>query len=477
MKFVDREWELGILDRMWRDPEARFLVLYGRRRIGKTRLLTHWLRSREPRSLYWVAKPAPGASLLRGFSQAVYGLAHPGATIDPEFTLPSWEMAWHEVALLSRADRLALVLDEFTYTLDATPDLAGTLQNAWDQELSRANLFLVLAGSHVGMMEREVLAYRAPLYGRASGRLLLQQMPFRALAQFFPDYDAAQRVAVYAVLGGVPAYLERFDPQRSVAHNIKTQILTPVNLFQDEPRLLLQEQLTEPRNYMAILEAIAAGHRTPQGMATFTGLASTHVGKYLSVLQELQLVRREVPVTVRHPERSRKSRYAVADPYLRFYFRFLARRQEDIAFGRIRYTWREIQRHMIDFIGTHTFEELCREWVADQGDRGRLPFIPERVGSFWSSQAQVDVVAINWMEKAILLGEAKWSKEAVGAEVVEALVAKTPAVLPGGEWSVHYALFARAGFTAAARREARTQGALLVDLERLDRDLAAQGED
>ena len=472
MKFVDREWELATLDQLWTAERGQFLVLYGRRRTGKTRLLTHWLETRTPRAIYWVAKPTSAAVLLRGFSQAVYNYAHPDAPADLGFTYPSWEMALAQARELTATGRLALFLDEFTYTLDATPDLSGTLQIAWDQGLKDADLFLVLSGSHVGMMERNVLAYRAPLYGRATARLWLQPLPFRALAEFFPGYDAAERVAVYAILGGIPAYLERFDPRLSVSENIKQVILTPTNLMQEEPLLLLQEQLSEPRNYMAILEALAHNARTPSEIATSSGVAAAHVSKYLGVLQSLRLVRRDVPVTVRRPERSRKGRYVITDPYLRFYFRFLARRQEEIALGRTTYTLQEIQRHLIDFIGTHTFEELCREWTSVQGDAGHLPFVPERVGSHWARDSQVDVVAVNWMDKAILLGEAKWSRDPVGRNVIVKLVEKSEKVVPESDWSVHYAFFARAGFTDAARAEASSVNAILVDLARLDRDLA-----
>lgn len=484
MQFVDRKWELGVLDEMWATTEARFLVLYGRRRVGKTRLLTHWLgqhrlhaehrldAKHRPRSIYWVAKPDSSANLLRSFSQALYREAHPDTKPDHGFTYPTWEMAWHQVAELAKSQRLALFIDEFTYTLDATPDLAGTLQNAWDHSLSKTNLFLVLAGSHLGMMERELLAYRAPLYGRANARLLLRQLPFSALRELFPSYDAASRVALYATLGGIPAYLERFDPDRKLSHNIKHRLLTPLNLLQEEPRLLLQEQLAEPRNYMAILEAIAQDHRVPQEISTATGLARSHISKYLSVLEGLQLIRRDVPATIRHPERSRQGRYVITDPYLRFYFRFLFGRQDQIALGRIQSVWQQIQRHMIDFIGANTFEELCREWVSVLGDAGGLPFIPERVGSFWSTTAQVDVVAINWMEKQILLGEVKWSRDPVGRRVVTDLIDKTPRVVPKGEWTVHYGFFARAGLTQPAQTLADEHGALVVDLERLDRDLS-----
>ncbi len=148
-------------------------------------------------------------------------------------------------------------------------------------------------------------------------------------------------------------------------------------------------------------------------------------------------------------------------------------RQGDIALGRIQSTWQNIRRQLISFIGANTFEELCREWVSVQGDAGNLPLVPERVGSFWSKEAQVDVVAIDWSEKQILLGEVKWSRDPVGRSVVSGLVAKTDRVVPAGDWTVSYAFFARAGFTDAARAAASEHGAVLVDLERLDRDLGA----
>jgi hypothetical protein len=127
---------------------------------------------------------------------------------------------------------------------------------------------------------------------------------------------------------------------------------------------------------------------------------------------------------------------------------------------------------MVDFIGSHTFEELCREWVSAEGDAGRLPFVPERVGSFWSATAQVDVVAVNWMEKEILLGDAKWSHDPAGRRIVTELVDKAPRVVPEEDWTVRYDVFARAGFTVPARAAAEEHGVLLVDLERLDRDLS-----
>jgi hypothetical protein len=227
---------------------------------------------------------------------------------------------------------------------------------------------------------------------------------------------------------------------------------------------------------MAILEAIAAGHHTLTDLAHVAGISRTHISKYLGALQELGYVERQVPATVRRPEKSRKGRYVISDPYLRFYFRFLHPNLSFIERGMQAQAINLMQDHLVDFIGTHTFEELCRDWVTVQADLGKLPFLPERVGGFWSPGVQVDVVATSWRTKNILLGECKWLTSKVGRGVIRELVDKSERVLPKGDlidikWNVHYVFFGRQGFTEAARREAQALNATLVTLERLEVDL------
>lgn len=243
--FVGREQELAVLDAEWQAPGARFLVLYGRRRVGKTALLTTWIERTHQRTLYWVASPTSATAQLRSFSQAVYEFANPGVLFNHDFTYSTWEQAWREVANLARQGRLTLFIDEFTYLLEVTPEIAGQLQNFWDQVLSKVDLFLCVSGSHLGMMKREFLAYQAPLYGRATAQIHLQPLPFGLSKRYFPKYTAVDRVAIYAMFGGVPAYWERLDPNKSVSQNIKTQLLTPNNLMQAEPALLLYDFVSD----------------------------------------------------------------------------------------------------------------------------------------------------------------------------------------------------------------------------------------
>ena len=483
-KFLDRERELELLDQLWHSPHAEFLILYGRRRVGKTALLSEWIQHFSPRALYWVASPTSAATLLRSFSQALYNFSNPGAPAPATFTYATWEQAFSQVASLAERERLALFIDEFTYLLEVFPGIAGQLQNLWDHLLSQKDLFLCLSGSHLGMMKREFLSYQAPLYGRASAQLHLQPFHFGSTPRFFPNYSAVDRVAIYTIFGGVPAYWERIDPSKSISHNIRSNLLTPNNLLQAEPRLLLQDFITAPHNYIGILSAVANGAHVVKEISSVTGLPSGHVSKYLSVLTDTGFVERRIPVTEQGPSRS--GRYHISDPYLRFYFRFLESRQEQLALGIQEQALAEISKHMIDFIGTYTWEEICREWTLRAGAAGALPYLPDQVGSAWTAEAQVDVVGINSMEKTLILGECKWTRTPNNRKALVQLVEeKAGKIIPRqGNWNVFLVGFSRAGWTSGAfgyqeqinqqppaGKNWKVSGMRLVELEQLDQDM------
>jgi AAA+ ATPase superfamily predicted ATPase len=480
-RFIGRKQELDTLDRMWARSDAVLLVTYGRRRVGKTRLLTHWLQQQPARhALYWVAQPTASSEQLRQFSQALYQFENPDSTIPSAFTYQSWDIALEQVARIASVQRLVLVIDEFTYLLARTPELAGVFQNAWDHLLKQHNLMLVLCGSHLGMMQRHVLAYQAPLYGRATAQLYVQPLTFGTTQAYFPAHDAAERVAIYAMFGGIPAYWERLEKNESIANIIRHQLLTPNNLMQAEPRLLLQDFVREPDNYIALFSAIANGYRTQKAMMTFTGLAQGHVSNYLSVLEAASFIERRTPITA--GPRSRQSLYHITDPYLRFYYRFLASRQAQLALGVQDSALAEIQRHLLDFIGTHTWEEICREWVLRAGAAGKLPYLADHVGSYWDKTAQIDVVGLNRMEKTLILGECKWSPKTMSSDVIDTLVAKSDAIVPKqGQWRVFYVGMARGGWSQEAQTAVdsldvsgsnwRATGGSLFDLNEIDADL------
>lgn len=479
MEFVGRHFELRYLDRQYAEPGASFCVVYGRRRIGKTRLLTHWLETRDAPGFYWLATDSSPAALLRSLSALVYQQVHGQPPAAPDFTYHSWEELLRELGRLGErgGPRHVVILDEFTYAIDAYPDLTHKLQAAWDHLLKERNLMLVLSGSHIGMMEEGVLAQRSPLYGRATGLLKLEQLPFRDVRASFPGYDVESCIALYSVLGGVPYYLERIDPSLSVVDNIVERVMGWSALVQDEPRLLLHDHFQQPRHFASIIAQVANGITVPKEIAENLELKEGTIRNYLHTLTNLGLLRREVPATERHPERSRTSRYIVADPYLRFYHRFLAPQLTFIARGAYQAVWKTIERHWRAFVGTYTYEELCREWVYVAAEMRRLPFLPQQVGSHWSTTEQIDVVAVNWDEAEVLYGECKWKRASrLNEREVKKLIERAGQIelttRSGNPFHKQYVFFAREGFTPPARALAAEVGALLVDLPFLDEVLA-----
>lgn len=475
-KFVGRQRELAQLNQIGARPGAQFILVYGRRRVGKTTLILHWAAQTGQPVIYWVAARDTPAQVRWSFTRVLWHWAHPESQAVPRFTL--WAEVFETAATLIGDQPVILIMDEFSYAADSDPALSSNLQAAWDQWFKDRNVTLILAGSHIGMMV-ELMGYEAPLYGRFTAQLPVDPLPFAALRDFLPHYSAAERVAAYAVTGGIPAYLERFDDQHRVGANIQRLFIDRTSIFHGEPFLLIGDVIRrETQNYEAVLKAIAAGCHTPQEIGATLDLPSSYLSPYLKQLEKLRLITRRLPATIPPKKRrtSRHSRYHLADPYLRFYFRFIAPNMELIEQELADLLWQRISEQFRAFSGMTVFEELCRAWTLAQARAGQLPFPPELVGSHWAADAQVDVVAINWRDKAILLGECKWGVHPIGAAVIHDLVAKAPRVVPGPNWQVHYVFFARAGFTDATRTAAAPLAAQLVDLETLDADLQRAGE-
>ena len=389
-------------------------------------------------------------------------------------------MALSQAVELAADRRLILIVDEFPYVAEAEPGLPSVLQNMWDHHLKDTQIFLVLAGSHIGMMTG-LLNYHAPLHGRFTAHLHLKPLPFATVANFLPRYSAAERVAAYAILGGIPAYLERFNDALDLANNVKRHIFRPTGIFRVDPLFLLQDQVREPRNYLSILHAVGGGAHTLGEIASASGLPKQNASTYLGRLADLHLVERRTPVTLppKRRERSRLGRWHLLDPYLRFYFRFVIPNQRALELELMDAVWADVREQLRAFIGMTAFEELGRAWVVQQAHGGQLHFAPEDVGSHWSPAVQVDVVAISWREKAILLGECKWGAAPVGRGLIRELVEdKTPKVLAslpgaGNRWDVHYVFFARGRFTKPAQVEGERHQMELVTLEQLDQALRA----
>jgi len=454
-RFIGRTTELALLDRLWESKKSQFLVLYGRRRVGKTSLLAEWITRKSAAQppaivIFWIADQDNQESHLRQFSRVVFERAYPGLPMPENFAFNTWDDIWVQLAELAKAERVAVFIDEFSYVMESNPALASNLQRAWDSDLGKSNIFLCLSGSHLGMMERGILSGQAPLYGRATGILELKPLPFGMTAQFFANYSAAERVALYSVFGGIPHYWQQIETERSVSWNVDTLVFSQGGVYRNEDIILLHDFVKEPQNYVSILKAIASGYGTPKEIETATGIRNVHVGQYLSNLMDTGYVVRRTPVTA--SDRSRLGRYAISDPFLRFYFRFVASRLSQIALGQNMQASEELRDHWIDFIGRYTWEEICREWVLRASNiPGTLPLYPDQVDSAWTKDAQIDVVGVNFMKKHLILGECKWTSQREKASVLRELVErKTEKIIPQGAWQLFYLGFSKEGWSKQA---------------------------
>lgn len=461
MSFIDRRRELGVLERALGAASAALFVLYGRRRVGKTALL-HQACSRR-RHVFFTADLGSRSDQLASF---VTCLARDLGREELEgVRFDGWEEAFRYVVAKGRQEPLTLVLDEFQHLVAADSSLASVLQRLWDTEVSDSRLSLVLCGSYVGFMEREVLGVRNPLFGRRTGQLLLRPLRFRDASLFFPSWSAEDRMSALGVLGGVPAYLKQLDPELDLAANVRRAILDLGAPLFEEPRFLLMEELREPQSYFSLCRAMAHGHGRPNEIAQAAGLAGRgNPAAYLSALREMHLVERRVPVTERNPERTRRGLYRLADPFLRFWFRFVLPHRTALEAGDAELVWnRKIEPHLAQHVAW-AFEDASREHLQELNRRGELPAVYDRVGGWWRGSHEVDVVAVA-DDGPLLVGECKWTTRPISTDVLRALEAKLPAVqadLKRPATKVDLALFSRSGFSPELLAVARAREDVLL---------------
>jgi hypothetical protein len=471
-------------------------MVYGRRRVGKTTLLLEWIRRSGRRGLYWMAKNATPEVLRADLARKIWQWAYGGESVDHESeatsdisesmsaevdppTFRDWGQLFEAFARLMDKSRqpLIVVFDEFAVAVDADKSLPSYLQEAWDHHLKDKPITLVLTGSHIGMMI-DLGEYKRPLYGRITARLPITALPYAAVQDFLPKASSVERLAAYSILGGIPAYLERFKDTRSVVDSVREHLFRKVGFFRSEPDQILGELTRDSGRYLSVIRAIADGKHTSGEIAGALELQTGDVTPYLRRLREMHLVERRFPVSIPDTERegSLRGRYFLRDPYLQFYYRFVERHADRIEQGLMDVAWRRISEQLRAYIGGGSFEQICRDWVIGQARRGlgegALPFEPELVGSEWNSDAQADVAAINFREKQILLGECKWTADRIRRTIVTDLVYdKTPKLRPSPEWAVHYAFFSRAGFTPDALAEIKQCQGLAISFAEVDRDL------
>jgi AAA+ ATPase superfamily predicted ATPase len=471
MSFLNRARELAWLEEGWASGKAQFRILFGRRRVGKSALLDEFARGK--RTVLFQAVEGSTADQLRDLTAAI--LACEDDPVLRSAPLPNWDAALAQLARMAAAGPLLVIIDEYQYAAESDPTLASRLQRWWSREAARLPIYLVLCGSYIRFFFKNVLT--GPAYGRNTGSLQLKPLGYREATLFFPRWSAEDRIRAYGVTGGVPHYLLQFDPDQSLAWNIAHNVLSRGAVLYQEAELLVREELREPRIYYSILRALSDGlTRVSEITGRVYGAAvGGDLSPYLSTLQDLGLAEYRRPVV---GKAVRRGIWVVADPYLRFWFRFVLPFRDRLEHGvDVDRFYSDVVAPALDhFISKPTFEEVCRAWVLDQVEAGSLP-MADRVGAWWGpvpapapgqprrqSEAELEIVAATG-NRVVLAGEAKWTRDPMGFGVFNHL-RDVMRHVSGADEETQLILFARA-LEPRLEAHAADEGVRLVTAEDL----------
>jgi len=459
MEFFDRIKELAALNREYQQRHANFLVLYGRRRVGKTRLLKEFIQDKP--HIYFLVDKQLEIDLRRRFQQSIGYFLKDEVLGKIEFN--DWDGLFRY--WLDRTDfskKVVLVIDEFQYLVKVNPAFPSILQRWWDEEFQTKNVFLILCGSLMNMMYSSTLSYQSPLYGRRTGQIRLEPISFPDFQEFFPDLTFQQLVEFYSVIGGVPKYMEFVNLQHSIFENIRTIILDRNAYLYHEPRFILSEELTEIMTYFSILRTIAEGEHKIGNIAAKLHLPTNRLTKYLELLIDLGLLERQVPVTEEQPQKSKKGLYFIRDYFFRFWFHYVFPFQSLLEMDHTDFVLEKIRADFSHFVAP-VFEAISQALVGHWNATDQLPFKPERWGRWWSRQQEIDVVALNASSREILFGECKWTQQPVGPEVLLHLKQQAQSV----KWYLnerteYFLIISKSGFTPDLKRLAARGEVLLA---------------
>lgn len=453
-RFVDREQEMATLQSEYGRDGSGLVVLYGRRRVGKTTLISEFIRDKK--ALFFLASEESESQNRLAFQQKAADFLNSDLLKNVE--VKSWDVLFRAIMDTHFDSKPVIVLDEFQYLGRSNPAFPSVFQRIWEEILKDRQVMVILCGSLISMMQSQTLAYDSPLYGRRTAQIRLKQIPFAYYHEFFPEKSRKELIEMYAVTGGVPKYIELFSQSKDIYSAIETCVLNRSGYLYDEPHFLLQQEVSEVGSYFSIIKAIAAGNTKLSAIAGVLEVKSTSLTKYLKTLIDLDILEREVPVTEDSPEKSKRGLYKIKDNYLRFWFAFVYPNMSFIESGHGRIVMDKIRKSLVRNHIAFVYEDICRERMWEMNAQSVWPFYFSKLGRYWDSKEEIDIAAIDPDGKNLILGECKYWQEPVGASVLRELEAKAKTV----SWEKEkrktwFVLFSVNGFTEDLRAEAETR--------------------
>ena len=449
--FIGREKELNALEKLYLSDKFEFVVIYGRRRVGKTALINHFIDDKK--SIYFMGVESNAKQNLENLSKSILEFS---SGIQTETYFPSYQAALEYVFQLAERERVVLAIDEYPYVARASKSLASTFQLLIDKYKDTSKLMLILCGSSMSYMEDHVLAYKAPLYGRRTAQMKIIPFDFEETCAYFRNLSDEDKALIYGIVGGTPQYLLQMSDTLSVEENIKNTYLNPMSFLYEEPVNLLKQEVREPAIYNAIITAIAMGHSRMSEISTKVGEDTNVVSGYIKNLISLGIIKKETPYG---EKASKKSIYSIEDNMFYFWYRFVLDNNSVIVRGAADLVYKRIEAQLSDYMG-RVFEEICTQYLWKQLLLGKMPIEFVSLGRWWGNdprqkcQTEIDIMGEQDSNSAIF-AECKWRNENVDLDVLETLIGRSRLF---HYTNVHYYLFSKTGFTKGCMEKAEEMG-------------------
>lgn len=450
MKFLGREKEILDLEKEYA-RDGGFVVIYGRRRIGKTTLIKQFIKSKT--AFYFLATKEVESQSMKRFAGVIARTT--GNSVLQKAAFSDWLDLFQAVADYKPNEKKVLVIDEFPYLVKVNDSFPSILQNAWDEILKDSNVMLILCGSLISMMKKHALSYESPLYGRRTAQMRIAPLPFTTVYenQKLSFEEAAEQ---YSITGGVPKYMEFFSDGQPLYEQIKENVLSKNGFLYEEPNFLLTDEVQVPTNYFSIIKVIADGNHKLGTIAGILGLETSALTPYLKTLSELGFIEKQVPVTEKNAEKTRKGLYFISDNFLRFWFRYVYPYKGELELDNTQISLDELDKDFKEKFVAFAYEDICKEIFARLCSDKAIDFTPSKIGSYWlndkSGNTQIDVMAVDTVNKRLFAGECKYHNQPIDADVYFELVKKVDnsseikSAFKG--YTVIYGVFSKSGFTS-----------------------------
>lgn len=449
MRFIGRKNELHTLNTEY-NRNSSFVVIYGRRRVGKTTLIKEFLKNKT--AFYYLATEELESQSMKRLANVIARTTKNTLLQKIEFT--DWLDLFQLIADYKPEEKKVLVIDEFPYLVRTNSAFPSILQNAWDEFLKDSNVMVILSGSLIGMMQKHALSYDSPLYGRRTAQMRLTPLSFTSIYET-QNLPFEQAVEQFALTGGVPKYLEFFEDGRPLEEQLKDAVFSKNGFLYEEPNFLLKSESLTAVNYFSIIKTIADGNHKLGKIASALGQESSSLTPYLSTLSELGFIEKRTPITEKNPEKSRKGLYFIADNFLRFWFCYVYPYKGELELDNMQIVLDEIHKDFKEKFVAFAYEDICKDIFAKLCSNNAISFVPSRIGSYWlndyDGDTEIDVMSVDHQNKQVFAGECKYHTKPVDAPVYFTLKEKVDNAseirksFP--KYNVIYGLFSKSGFT------------------------------